>query len=272
MIQAIYQVDSFTEIPFAGNPAGVCVMKQAASAGWMQKMAAEMNLAETAFLYPIEDRWHLRWFTPVAEVQLCGHATLAAAHILWEAGYLNPDQTARFETLSGILTASKQRDLIQLDFPATIEKEATSPEGLIRALGVPVKYVGRTRYDYLVELGSEEMVRSLKPDMAALAKLPVQGVMVTAKASSSEYDFVSRFFAPALGIPEDPVTGSAHCALGPYWKWRLDKDEFTAYQASERGGVVHLRVNGDRVRLSGHAVTVFKAELSSEAMQADIVI
>lgn len=265
MSQAIYQVDSFTERPFAGNPAGVCIMEQAASEKWMQRMAAEMNLSETAFLYPIEDRWHLRWFTPKAEVVLCGHATLASAHIMWEAGYLANYQIARFETLSGLLTAAKQRDLIQLDFPATMEKEATSPEGLIKALGVSVKYVGRTKHDYLVELGTEEMVRGLKPDMSALAKLPVQGVMVTAKASSSEFDFVSRFFAPAVGIPEDPVTGSAHCALGPYWKWQLDKDEFSAYQASERGGVVHVRVMGDRVKLSGHAVTVFKAELNEAA-------
>lgn len=265
MAQLIYQVDSFAEKPFAGNPAGVCIMEQPASEKWMQSMAAEMNLAETAFLYPIEDRWHLRWFTPKAEVELCGHATLASAHILWEAGYLASHQMARFETLSGILTAIKQRDLIQLDLPATIERESTSPEGLQAALGTSIKYVGRAKNQYLVELFSEEAVRSVAPDMAKLAKLSVIGVIVTARSTDPKYDFVSRFFAPAVGIPEDPVTGAAHCALGPYWKWKLDKDEFTAFQASERGGVVHVRVVGDRVKLSGHAITVFKAELNEAA-------
>jgi PhzF family phenazine biosynthesis protein len=269
MSQTIYQVDSFTDIPFAGNPAGVTVLKEAADEKWMQQIAAEMNLSETAFLYPISDRWNLRWFTPKAEVDLCGHATLASAHILWEAGYLNQAETARFETKSGTLLATKQRDLIQLDFPAIIEQETTSPEGLRGALGAPFKYVGRAKNKYLVELSSDEALYSLKPDFDAIAKLPVMGVIVTAKSSKPQYDFVSRFFAPAVGVNEDPVTGSAHCALGPYWKWRMNKDEFTAYQASERGGVVYVRVAGDRVKLSGHAITVFSATLHDTALPVE---
>ena len=265
MTQRIVQVDAFTDQAFAGNPAAVCLMETAAEEKWMQAIAAEMNLSETAFLYPIADGYNLRWFTPTAEVELCGHATLATAHVLWEENHLAVDQIARFETKSGTLTAAKKENLIELDFPATIEKEATMPEGLSSVLGSPVKYVGRSNYDYLVELNSDEEVRKLTPDLSALAKLPVRGLIVTARSDDPKFDFISRMFAPAVGVPEDPVTGSAHCTLGPYWKWKLNKDKLTAYQASKRGGVIYLTVNGDRVKLAGHAVTVFSGELADVA-------
>jgi PhzF family phenazine biosynthesis protein len=259
----IYQVDAFTNRPFAGNPAAVCILPGPADVGWMQNVAAEMNLAETAFLYQQqeEEGFNLRWFTPVAEVELCGHATLASAHLLWEVGHLKPDEQARFHTLSGLLTASKSGDWIELDFPATPAEATTPPDELARALGVEPRYVGKNRFDYLVEVDSEEVVRGIEPDLAALAKVTERGVMVTSLAASQEYDFVSRFFAPGVGINEDPVTGSAHCCLGPFWSERLGKSELVAYQASSRGGVVRVRVGEERVYLGGQAVTVLRGEL-----------
>jgi PhzF family phenazine biosynthesis protein len=262
--QRFSQVDAFTDRPFAGNPAAVCLLASAADPGWMQEVAREMNLAETAFMVPRSDGFDLRWFTPSTEVDLCGHATLASAHVLWEDHHLRPTDEARFHTRSGILTASKEAsDLIWLDFPATPSRPADSLAELEQGLGVPVKYVGRTAFDYLIELESETAVRKLAPDLGALARLPVRGVIVTARSESDGYDFVSRFFAPAAGVPEDPVTGSAHCGLGPYWGTRLGKDELVGYQASPRGGVVLVRLDRDRVRLGGHAVTVIRGELYS---------
>jgi PhzF family phenazine biosynthesis protein len=265
----IYQVDSFTTKPFAGNPAGACLLPKPASEAWMQALAREMNLSETAFLVQRQqgDGFDLRWFTPAVEVDLCGHATLASAHILWEAGILGVNQPARFHTRSGILTCARQGDWISMDFPATPAKETAAPEGLAFALGVTPRYVGASRFDYLVEVDTEATVRNLKPDFARLVKLPVRGVMVTSKASTPGFDFVSRFFAPQVGINEDPVTGSAHCTLTPYWSNLLDKDSLTAYQASARGGVVKVRLNGDRVVLSGQAVTVFTGQLSNVAIE-----
>ena len=255
----IAQIDSFTDKPFGGNPAAVCLLPEAREAGWMQFVAREMNLSETAFLVRQSDGFQLRWFTPAVEVDLCGHATLASAHELWEQGHLGPREQARFYTRSGLLTAERAGNWIEMDFPAKPEERTAAPEGLVEGLGAAPKYVGKNVFDYIVELESEEAVRALRPNFSLLEKIPVRGVIVTSRAA--DYDFVSRFFAPASGINEDPVTGSAHCCLGPFWRSRLNKTEFVAYQASARGGVVRVRLEGDRVRLSGQAVTVFRGEL-----------
>ena len=259
--QRFTQVDAFTDRPFTGNPAAVCLLAAPADPAWMQQVAREMNLAETAFIVRQTEGFDLRWFTPATEVDLCGHATLASAHVLWEEQHLSADETARFHTRSGLLTASKDPNLIWLDFPATPSQPAPPLPELERGLGAALRYVGRTVFDYLVELDSEAAVRQIAPDLGALARLPVRGVIVTARAESSAYDFVSRFFAPAAGVPEDPVTGSAHCGLAPFWAARLGRQELTGYQASERGGLVTVRVEGDRVRLGGKAVTVLRGEL-----------
>jgi PhzF family phenazine biosynthesis protein len=258
----IAQIDAFTERLFAGNPAAVCLLREPPEGSWMQFIAREMNLSETAFLLPSDGGFGLRWFTPTVEVDLCGHATLASAHFLWEQGYLGADEPARFHTRSGLLTAQKQGTWIEMDFPATPAEPDTSTRVLESALGVKACYVGRTRFDYLVEADSEEAIRAIKPDFKALGRLEARGVIVTSRASGSGYDFVSRFFAPASGSDEDPVTGSAHCCLGPFWKERLGRDDLMGFQASARGGFVRTRCIGDRVRISGHAVTVFRGELA----------
>ncbi|MBM4331082.1 MAG: PhzF family phenazine biosynthesis protein [Deltaproteobacteria bacterium] len=257
----IFQVDAFTAKPFAGNPAAVCILTQPIDAQWMQNVSREMNLSETAFLLRQEDSFQLRWFTPAVEVDLCGHATLASAHILWERGDLKPNEQARFSTRSGILTAERKGDWIEMDFPAKLAELACEPEGLAKALGVQIQYLGRNQFDYLVEVKSEEIVRSIKPDFNFLKTLPIRGVIVTSLSSSPEYDFVSRFFAPRVGVNEDPVTGSAHCCLGPFWGNRLHKKELTGYQASLRGGVVKIRLMGSRLILGGQAITVLRGEL-----------
>jgi len=264
----IFQVDAFTSKPFAGNPAAVCLLDEDRDGEWMQKVAREMNLPETAFLIPSGDGFRLRWFAPRAEVDLCGHATLASAHVLWEEGVLAPFETARFETKSGPLSAEKKGGLIEMDFPAEPERTVEcSPPRLERALGLglsaPFGYVGDNRFDLLVELDSEETLRQLRPNFELMKKIPVRGVIVTSASDTPDYDFVSRFFAPSLGVDEDPVTGSAHCCLGPYWAEKLGKNELVGYQASERGGVVRVRVgeDGNRVVLGGEAVTVLKGEL-----------
>jgi PhzF family phenazine biosynthesis protein len=259
--QRFTQVDAFTDRAFAGNPAAVCLLESPADPLWMQQVAQEMNLAETAFLTRRADGFDLRWFTPCTEVDLCGHATLASAHVLWEEHQLPLDAVARFHTRSGVLTASKDGNLIWLDFPATPSEAASAPRDLEHGLGAAMRYVGRTRFDYLVELDSELALRELVPDLTALSRLPVRGVIVTARAEHSPYDFVSRFFAPAAGVPEDPVTGSAHCGLGPFWAEKLKKTRLLGYQASPRGGTVTVEVNRDRVRLGGQAVTVLRGEL-----------
>ncbi|MEW5722944.1 MAG: PhzF family phenazine biosynthesis protein [Thermodesulfobacteriota bacterium] len=262
----IWQVDAFTDRPFSGNPAGVCVLKSPADVTWMQQMALEMNLSETAFLHPEEDGYRLRWFTPASEVEMCGHATLASAHVLWAEGFLPRQAQARFFTLSGLLWASLGEDgLIELVFPQTPPRETTPPPGLVEALGINPIYTGRSRFDYLFEVTDEEIVRGLVPDFNRMAKCETRGVMVTSRSSSNEFDFVSRFFAPAVGIDEDPVTGSAHCCLGPYWRDKLGREELHAYQASARGGRLRIRFGGDRVYLGGRAVTIFTAELSEAA-------
>lgn len=265
----IVQADAFTSRPFAGNPAAVCVLPEPRPEAWMRDVAREMNLSETAFLVPKNgapqtDGYHLRWFTPAVEVDLCGHATVASAHVLWEDGHLPPAAQARFHTRSGLLLADRRDGWIDLDFPATLPTPAEPPPYLLQALGTTARFVGKSRFDYLVEAESEAALRELTPDFTALRKLGVRGVIVTARSSSPEFDFVSRFFAPGSGIDEDPVTGSSHCALGPFWCARLGKPDFIAYQASARGGVVRVRVRGDRVILGGQAVTVLRGELSAE--------
>ncbi len=262
MGEKITQVDAFTDTPFTGNPAAVCILDAPADARWMQAVAREMNLSETAFLYRQADGYHLRWFTPTVEVDLCGHATLASAHVLWEQGHLAPHETARFQTRGGLLTAERQGPWIQLDFPAEREQPATAPPDLAKALSVTPQYIGKNRWDYLVQVDSAETVRALKPDLALLATIPMRGVIVTSRADSRVYDFVSRFFAPGSGIDEDPVTGSAHCCLGPFWKTRLNKDEMLAHQVSPRGGVVRVRVKDTRVLLGGQAITIWRGELA----------
>lgn len=255
----VVQVDAFSDVPFAGNPAAVCVLDSPRTSDWMQHIAAEMNLSETAFLHPQNGGYSLRWFTPSLEVDLCGHATLASAHVLWETGRLEEKAQARFHTRSGVLTAERNGEWIELNFPAKLEQKTDPPPQLLEALGANAVYVGRNEFDYLVEVESEETVRAITPDYSLLKKLPVRGVIVTSRAA--DYDFVSRFFAPGSGIDEDPVTGSAHCALAPYWAAKLGKTELRAFQASARGGFLNLRVEGDRVRLGGQAVTVLVGEL-----------
>jgi len=258
----LIQVDAFTSEPFRGNPAAVCFLDRERDEAWMRNVAAEMNLSETAFLLPRGDDWSLRWFTPAVEVKLCGHATLGSAHALWEEGRLGANDVAHFHTLSGVLTAARDGEWIELDFPATIEQEIAPPDGLLESLGVAhAWYVGRNEFDYLVEVDSEDEVRALQPDFARLAQLPVRGAIVTSKASADGVDFVSRFFAPAVGVPEDPVTGSAHCCLTPFWSARLGKTEMRALQVSKRGGELRVRVAGDRVKLAGQAVTTLRGEL-----------
>jgi predicted PhzF superfamily epimerase YddE/YHI9 len=256
-------VDAFTDRLFAGNPAAICLLPAPREPDWMQDVAREMNLSETAFLDPGGDGFNLRWFTPAVEVELCGHATLASAHVLWETGRLEPAATARFHTLSGLLTAERRGEWIELDFPANPAAAVEPPAGLVDALGAEPLFVGKSRFDYLLELASEEVVRGVEQDSRRLAKLGVRGVIVTARASAGVYDFVSRFFAPGSGVDEDPVTGSAHCTLGPYWAPKLGKTDLLAYQASARGGVVQVRLAADRVKLGGQAVTVLRGQLAA---------
>ena len=229
----------------------------------MQSVGAEMNLSETAFLLARPDGWSLRWFTPAVEVDLCGHATLASAHALWSESMLDPSDIARFHTKSGLLTAQLRSDSwIELNFPATRDTAADPAPGLLESLGVAnPKYVGRNKFDYIVEVGSEDDVRALNPDHAQLRKIEVRGVIVTSRASNGNYDFVSRFFAPGSGIDEDPVTGSAHCCLTPYWAAKLGKNELVAFQASKRGGTLRVTLDGDRVRMAGRAITVLRGRL-----------
>ncbi len=261
-----WQVDAFTERPFAGNPAAICWLDAPAPATWMQDVAAEMNLAETAFIRRLDDEFELRWFTPEVEVDLCGHATLASAHALWSAGYAASDQPIRFQTKSGHLTCRRNEGLIELDFPALPPSPAEPPPGLLDALGVTqVVEVGRSKYDYLVVLPDEAAVRAVQPDYRRLREIPTRGVIVTAPSSDPDFDCASRFFAPAVGVDEDPVCGSAHCCLAIYWSGRLGVPRVRAHQVSRREGILHLRPDGDRVILGGHAVVVWSGELTPVA-------
>lgn len=259
----IYQVDAFTSEIFTGNPAAVCLLDGKYSDEWMQALAAEMNLSESAFVAQRNEpnEFDLRWFTPTVEVDLCGHATLAAAHVLWEERRVSSDQVIYFHTHSGLLKVAKREGLIELDFPLDPLSEVTPPQGMEEALGLCAIYVARGRDDYLIAVETEQMVRELSPDFLQLAKIPARGFCVTAPAEEEGIDFVSRFFAPGAGVDEDPVTGSAHCMLAPYWASVLGKQHFTARQISQRGGVVTVVVKGERVALSGQAVMVWKGQL-----------
>jgi PhzF family phenazine biosynthesis protein len=262
MVQQIFQVDAFTREPFTGNPAGVCILPTGSSEKRFQEIAREMNLAETAFVAPRGEEFGLRWFTPSAEVDLCGHATLASAHVLWETGLLSPDREARFHTLSGLLVARRVDERIELDFPAEPPEESSAPAGLLEALGIRTAlFVGRNRLDYLVELESEAAVRAIAPDFRRLADVAGRGAIVTARSANRRFDFVSRYFAPSVGVDEDPVTGSTHCCLGPWWSERLGRNVLSAWQASRRGGALEVEPRGDRVLIRGHAVTVLRCEL-----------
>jgi PhzF family phenazine biosynthesis protein len=261
-------VDAFTEAPFAGNPAVVVLLAEPSDEGWMQSLARELGVSETAFVTPRPcdgGAFGLRWFTPAVEVDLCGHATLASAHALWQEEWVPAGAPIRFHTRSGVLSAARREPWIELDFPAAATQAEPAPPGLVEALGAAPVWTGWAGTgDWLVELADEDAVRALAPDLGRLAALPARGVMVTARGrAGAEHDFVSRFFAPAFGVDEDPVTGSAHCALAPYWAARLGKSVMTGWQASPRGGAVRVEVAGDRVRLGGRAVTVLRGELAA---------
>jgi PhzF family phenazine biosynthesis protein len=263
------QIDAFTDRPYTGNPAAVCLLQDESDATWMQAVAAEMNLSETAFVRPVSNDFELRWFTPTVEVDLCGHATLAAAHALWSEGRVPGDGNIRFRTRSGILTAASRGDLIELDFPATPPAEGQSGADRIAdvgaALGIEPVYAARSDFDLMVVVESAEILRSVAPDFPRLCEIAARGVIVTSVSDDPRFDFLSRFFAPAVGVNEDPVTGSAHCCLGPYWGERLGRSAMTAFQASPRGGIVRVRLRDDRVLLGGNAVTVLSGELSRAA-------
>lgn len=258
----LYQVDAFTSELFKGNPAGVCILDKNISEEIMQNIAMEMNLSETAFLLKKDEGYILRWFTPEEEVDLCGHATLASAHILWEEDYLDKDKEAIFYTKSGVLKAFKNDEYITLDFPLEKANEITPPEELVKAFNIPFLFVGKNRMDYLIEIQDEEILKKLKPDFELLEKVEARGIIITSRSSKTEFDFISRFFAPRVGIKEDPVTGSAHSCLGPYWSEKLKKNQLMAYQASKRGGELNLHLVGDRIYISGKAITFFKTVIN----------
>jgi PhzF family phenazine biosynthesis protein len=260
MAVPLFQVDAFTDEPYGGNPAAVCLLDAPRHPTWMQRVGREMNLSETAFLSPEGDGYQLRWFTPTCEIDLCGHATLASAHVLWETRSLAGDSPAKFTTKSGLLTCHRRGSWIEMDFPSTPPADAPAPEGLAEALRVAPRNTAKSRFDWLVEVASEDEVRAAAPDFGKLKKVEARGVIVTARAAKG-FDFVSRFFAPAAGVDEDPVTGSAHCCLAPYWAARLRKTEMSGWQASARGGEVRVKLQGERVLLCGQAVTVLRGEL-----------
>jgi PhzF family phenazine biosynthesis protein len=253
-------VDAFTDEPFHGNPATVCWLDSERDTAWMQAVAAEMNLSETAFVRRLPEGLELRWFTPTIEVDLCGHATLATAHAIWSE-QLVPDDVLRFKTRSGWLTCRQSHGKIELDFPSTPPAMMPVTDALQQALQVPVVEAGVSRFYQLAVLESAAAVRTCRPDYQKMRELPTLGVIITALSDDGDFDIMSRFFAPAMGVDEDPVCGSAHCCLAPFWASRLNKTEIHAYQASTRGGILHLELQGDRVALRGNAVTVWRGEL-----------
>jgi PhzF family phenazine biosynthesis protein len=257
----IYQVDAFASEAFRGNAAVVCLLDAPCDESWMRRVAEETRAAATAFVQPAARGFALRWFTTAAELELCGHGTLATAHVLWETGRLGADEPARFETRGGSVAAVRNDGWIELDFPSMPSQPSDPPPGLIEALGASPRYVGCSRFDYLVQVESQDAVAALAPDFAALRRVATRGVIVTSRAAAGDVDFVSRFFAPSVGIDEDDVTGSAHCCLAPFWCERLRKTAMIARQLSARGGVVKVTVDGGRVRLGGQAVTVVRGEL-----------
>jgi PhzF family phenazine biosynthesis protein len=257
----LFHIDAFTDRPFAGNPAAICLLPAWKDDIWLQSVAREMNLSETAFVVRQQGHFDLRWYTPKVEVDLCGHATLASAHVIWQEGLVQSGKDIDFSTKSGHLRAFRRNGEIELDFPLKPEQAADAPAGLVEGLGIKPRYVGKNQFDYMVEVESEAILRAMSPDFKKLATVRARGIIVTSLSSDAKFEFVSRFFAPASGVDEDPVTGSAHCCLGDFWRKRLGKSEFVAYQASERGGVVKVRVTKDRAFLGGKAVTVAKGEL-----------
>lgn len=259
----LWLIDAFTDTPFSGNPAGVCFMDEAKPDAWMQSVAREMNQAETAFLRKQDDGYGLRWFTPTLEMDLCGHATLASAHFLWSAKKLKAKEKAVFHTRSGVLTARREKEWILLDFPSTPAEPCEPPPYLLAAFNALSAPVFRSRFDYMIVLEKAAAVRAAKIDPRLLQEIETRGVIITAPSDEPGMDFISRFFAPAAGVDEDPVTGSAHCALAPYWAGRLDKNALVGFQASPRGGTVRVEVQGDRVQLGGKAVTVVKGTLEA---------
>jgi len=263
----LVQVDAFTAEPFKGNPAAVCVLPHDAPEAWMQAVAAEMNLAETVFVLRRDAHdFDIRWFTPTVEVRLCGHATLAAAHALWERGDVPAEQRIRFHSQSGVLEADHEDGWVRLDFPALPVTACAMPKAQAEGFGVPASPAWRNEHGtYLIELAGEADVRALQPDFSHLRRLAPPQCIVTARSDDPQFHFVSRFFAPGHGIDEDPVTGSAHCSLGPYWAERLGGNELVGRQLSTRGGVVKVRTLGDRVDLLGQAVTVMRGELLTPA-------
>lgn len=256
----ITQVDAFTSRPFSGNPAAVCILEDFPDEEMMQQIASEMQLSETAFVVPGAAGYRLRWFTPGGEVDLCGHATLASAHVLFESEQVSAGDRIEFSTLSGPLYVHLNEDgCLCMDFPAEpVDREADRQiyEDIVRTSLVNC---GANRMDVLVELASERMVRTCNPDLRLLEEQDVRGLIVTAPASDEDTDFVSRFFAPGLLVPEDPVTGSAHCCLAPYWAAHFGKTRMKARQVSTRGGELTVELMGNRVRLEGRAVTVMTA-------------
>ena len=258
----MFQVDSFAARPFTGNPAGVALFSGSADPEWMQKVAAEMNLAATAFVERGSEGFALRWFSTKSELSLCGHGTLAAAHVLWEEAHAGPEEPIGFQTMSGTLMARRDGEWIDMDFPTEPASEVAPPPNLVRAIGVDPVFVGANRLDHLVVLADERQVRAMRPDLDLLATVPTRGVIASAPSDSAEFAFVSRYFAPAIGIDEDQATGSAHCCLGPYWGEWLGLTDMLAYQASPRGGVIRVRLDGDRVHLGGRAVTILRGELA----------
>jgi PhzF family phenazine biosynthesis protein len=252
-------IDAFTDGPFSGNPAAVCLLNTFVASDWMQAVAAELNQSETAFIQPLSNGWGLRWFTPLMEVDLCGHATVAAAHALWSEGCLPRTEPARFHTRSGVLLAKSVGEAVEVDFPAVAMTACAPPEGLIDALGIQPLSVFRAGPDYVVEALDAEAVREAQPDLAALAMIDTRGVAITAQGTGA-CDVVSRFFAPAVGIPEDPVTGSVHCALGPFWARRLRRPTLRCHQWSRRSGILYVTPQQERVLLRGSAITVLEGK------------
>jgi PhzF family phenazine biosynthesis protein len=263
MTRPIFIVDAFAERPFQGNPAAICPLDRPADPAWMQHVAAEMNLSETAFTVPNGTGFELRWFTPRVEVDLCGHATLATAHLLWQKKFAPADKAIHFQTRSGELTCVQAGGQVELDFPAEPESEVPASPELAAALGAKPLYTGRNRFDILAEFPSEAAVRQLRPDFAKVEAIPARGIIVTARSENPRFDFVSRFFAPAVGVNEDPVCGSAHCCLGPFWSARLNKSDLVGHQISARGGIVGVRVRGERIVLFGTAVTVVEGRIDA---------
>jgi PhzF family phenazine biosynthesis protein len=262
----IYQVDAFTKEIFQGNPAAVCILDKEIEEELMKNIAMEMNLSETAFLLKKDKGFNLRWFTPASEVDLCGHATLASAHILWETGIIEDNKEIEFYTKSGLLFAKKEKDLIVLDFPLIEDKETDIPKEISEALNTDIIYSGISKMDYIVEIEDESLLKSMEPDFEKIKRKIKRGLIVTAKSNDINLDFISRFFAPSIGINEDPVTGSAHCCLAPYWRKKLNKTKFKAYQASKRGGYLEIEIKNNRVHIKGEAIIVLKAEFNPNCL------